>query len=135
MVTTRERTELRNELVGQGYSWEYIDGWQPKITLYRHREIKNGELVVSPVGTAVENLPGNPDYVLRKSRLGLLPYPPSDTCTCRWCSAKRVNVEVTEEPKIEEPQEAVDCQECGEPVYAVTKAGALSRLRVHMKSH
>ena len=135
MVTTNERTKLRDELVGQGYSWEYIDGWQPKITLYRHREIKNGELVVSPVGTAVENLPGNPDYVLRKSRLGLLPYPPSDTCTCRWCSANRVNVEVTEEPKIEEPQESVDCQECGEPVYAVTKAGALSRMRVHMKSH
>ena len=62
MVTTKERTEIRAELVGQGYSWEYIDGWQPKITLYRHREIKNGEEVVSPVGTKVENLPGNPFY-------------------------------------------------------------------------
>ena len=27
------------------------------------------------------------------------------------------------------------CQECGEPVYALTKAGAVSRLRVHMKTH
>jgi hypothetical protein len=29
----------------------------------------------------------------------------------------------------------VMCQECGEEVSAVTKAGALSRLRVHTKSH
>ena len=46
-MTTKERTELRTELVGQGYSWEYIDEWQPKTTLYRHRELKNpqGEVV------------------------------------------------------------------------------------------
>jgi len=136
MVTTKERTEIREELVSQGYSWEYIDGWQPKITLYRHREIKNGELVVSPVGTAVENLPGNPDYVLRKSRLGLLPYPPSDTCECRWCEARSVNVEpVADEDKGEVEQKIVLCQDCGEGVYALTKAGAMSRLRVHMKTH
>ena len=136
MVTTRERTEIRAELVSQGYSWEYIDGWQPKITLYRHKEIKNGEEVVSPVGTKIENLPGNPDYVLRKSRLGLLPYPPSGTCECRWCEARtaEVIIEVTEE-QVEEPKESITCDECSEELSASTKAGAMSRLRVHKKTH
>ena len=135
MVTTKERTEIRAELVSQGYSWEYIDGWQPKITLYRHREIKNGEEVVSPVGTKVENLPGNPDYVLRKSRLGLLPYPPSDPCECRWCEVRAVKIETeVKEDKEESVSEYISCQECDEEISASTKAGALSRLRAHVKS-
>jgi|TARA_R110000824_G_scaffold84735_2_gene211134 hypothetical protein len=135
MVTTKERTEIRAELVGQGYSWEYIDGWQPKITLYRHREIKNGEEVVSPVGTKLENLPGNPDYVLRKSKLGLLPYPPSDTCECRWCEVRAVKIETeVKEVKEESVSEYISCQECDEEISASTKAGALSRLRAHVKS-
>ena len=135
MVTTKERTEIRAELVGQGYSWEYIDGWQPKITLYRHREIKNGEEVVSPVGTKLENLPGNPDYVLRKSKLGLLPYPPSDTCECRWCEVRAVKIETEgKEVKEESVSEYISCQECDEEISASTKAGALSRLRAHVKS-
>jgi hypothetical protein len=85
-ITTKERTELRTELVGQGYSWNYIDEWQPKVTLYRHMALTNpsGE-TVSPVGVALENLPGNPDYVSRKARLGLFPWPPGNACTCRWC--------------------------------------------------
>jgi len=92
-ITTKERTELREELVGQGYSWKYIDEWQPKVTLIRHRAIKNpnGE-IVSPAGTKLENLPGNPDYVNRKARLGLFPWPPSNTCTCRWCAEKSAEV-------------------------------------------
>ena len=85
-ITTKERTVLREELVGQGYSWKYIDEWQPKVTLYRHRALTNpsGE-TVSPVGTALANLPGNPDYVSRKARAGLLPWPPGNACTCHWC--------------------------------------------------
>ena len=136
MVNLSDRQRMRSELVAVGYSWEYIDEWQPKTTLYRHTpglDINGNE--VFPVGSAIKGVPGSPAYVLRKSRIGMFPFLPGDTCECRWCSANRVNVEVTEEPKIEEPQESVDCQECGEPVYAVTKAGALSRLRVHMKSH
>ena len=98
-ITTTERTKLREELVGQGYSWKYIDEWQPKVTLFRHRVIKNpnGE-IVSPAGTKLENLPGNPDYVNRKGRIGLYPWPPSNTCTCRWC------VRVVREPeKVDSP--------------------------------
>ena len=136
MVTTKERTELRAELVNQGYTWEYVDGWPPKITLYRHTPIMSeGGEVISPIGTKVENLPGNPDYVLRKSRLGLLPYLPSDTCECRWCATGRVNMDIPTKPEDAEPKESVMCQGCGEEVFALTKAGALSRLRVHAKTH
>jgi hypothetical protein len=137
MVTTSERTRLREELVGQGYSWEYVDGWPPKINLYRHAPImsESGN-IITPVGTKVVNLPGNPDYVMRKSRLGMLPYPPSETCVCRWCAARNVHAEpVTETGKEYTAEESVACQECGEEVTALTKAGALSRLRVHMKTH
>ena len=88
-MTTRERTQLRDELTGQGYHWDYIDEWQPKVSLYRHRAMvsPSGE-VVSEVGTRLENLPGSPDYVSRKARQGLLTWPPSDTCTCRWCAER-----------------------------------------------
>jgi hypothetical protein len=89
-LTTKERTELRQELVGQGYSWEYIDEWQPKVSLYRHRAMvsPSGE-IVSQVGTKLMNLPGSPDYVSRKARQGLYPWPPSDTCSCRWCGERK----------------------------------------------
>ena len=89
-MTTKERTELRDELVGQGYSWDYIDDWPSKLTLYAHREVKNpsGEVVI-PVGTAIDGLPGQPDYVSRKARQGLLQWPPSDSCTSRWCMGRK----------------------------------------------
>ena len=94
-IATNERTALRQELVSQGYSWKYIDEWQPKVTLYRHRELTNpsGE-TVSPVGAALENLPGNPDYVSRKARLGLFPWKPGTACSCRWCAKDRPEQEV-----------------------------------------
>ena len=89
-ITTKERTELRQDLVGQGYHWDYIDEWQPTVSLYRHRAMisPSGDLI-SDVGTKLDNLPGNPDYVSRKARLGLYPWPPGDTCTCRWCAERK----------------------------------------------
>ena len=85
-MTTKERTELRQELVGQGFSWNYIDEWQPKVTLHRHRATYNptGD-VVHEVGSKLEKLPGSPDYVNRKARIGLFPWPPGANCTCHWC--------------------------------------------------
>ena len=96
-ISTSERTALRDELVSQGYSWEYIDEWQPKITLYRHRELKNpnGE-IASEVGTKIEGLPGNPDYVTKKAKRGLLQWPPSASCECQWCQ------ESFKAPKVEQ---------------------------------
>ena len=83
-MTTKERTDLRQELVGQGYSWKYIDEWPTKTTLYWHRD--NG---VKAVGTPVSGVPGNPDYVSKKARTGLLQWPPSEACTCRRCLGRR----------------------------------------------
>ena len=137
MVNLSDRQRMRQELVAVGYSWEYIDEWQPKTTLYRHTpglDINGNE--VFPVGSAIKGVPGSPDYVLRKARLGMFPFLPGDTCECRWCVNRKVwDEEMPVEPKEAEPQEYVECQDCGEKVTALTKAGALSRLRVHMKTH
>ena len=89
-LTTKERTEVRDELVGHGYAWKYIDEWQPEVPLYRHRESRNtnGE-VVAEVGAKIENLPGSPDYVNRKAKQGLFAWAPSDGCACRWCAERK----------------------------------------------
>ena len=147
MATTAERKQLREELVSNGYSWDYIDSWQPKTVLYRHApglNVTGG--VSSPVGTALKGLPGNPDYVARKSRLGLLPFPPTDSCECRWCVDRAGGPEVVQTVKdiaegwkknqLDEVSSAiVDCQECDYKAEALTQPGALSKLRVHMKTH
>jgi len=137
MVTASDRLRMRADLVAQGYSWEYIDEWQPKTTLYRHAPGLDVEGTVAfPVGTPLKGVPGSPDYVLKKARLGMLPYPPGETCECRWCSIRNAHAEpVTEEGKAAIEEESVICQDCGEAVEALTKAGALSRLRVHMRTH
>ena len=83
-MTTKERTDLRQELGGQGYAWEYIDEWPVKTTLYWHRD--NG---AKAIGTAVSGVPGSPDYVSRKARIGLLQWPPSEACICKWCVDRR----------------------------------------------
>lgn len=84
-----ERNQQKIELATLGYSLKYIDDWPPKTTLYRHRPGYNieGDLVWD-IGTSIHNVPGNPDYVLSKSRIGLFPWPPSDTCKCQWCSVQ-----------------------------------------------
>lgn len=138
-LTTKDRTELRDELVGQGYSWEYIDDWQPKITLYRHaiKMSPSGE-VISPAGTAVKGLPGNPDYVARKAKLGMLPYLPSDTCKCRWCAESRIEVKkdvVSSADENNEPLATAECPDCSFKATAHTGTGAASRLRAHSKIH
>ena len=137
MVTTTDRQRIRAELVALGYAWEYIDEWQPKATLYRHApglDIEGN--VAFPVGTPLKGVPGNPDYVLKKARLGMFQYLPGETCECRWCSVRNAHAEpIAEEGKVDIEVESVVCQECGDPVTTLTKAGALSRLRVHMKTH
>ena len=141
MVTTRDRQDLRQELVSRGYSWEYVDEWQPKVTLYRHAALLNasGE-EIKPAGTAVKGLPGNPDYALKKSRLGMLPFPPSDTCSCRWCGnneTEDVKVE-TSEPEFKPSTRTLAsalCPDCSFKVTAATQSGAASKMRAHVKTH
>ena len=92
------RNNQKAELKSAGFSYRYIDEWQPKTTLYRHKPSYNidGEMTAD-VGTAVKGVPGSPDYVLRKSKIGLFPWPPSVGCACRWCVASAPVPE--EEPK------------------------------------
>ena len=137
MVMTNDRQRMRTELVSQGYSWEYIDEWQPKTTLYRHAPGLNiNGKEVFPVGTPIKGVPGNPNYALKKAKLGMFPYLPGEKCACMWCSARYPHAEPDAEPVDPAVEKAfVMCQQCGEKVNALTRAGALSRLRVHMKVH
>jgi hypothetical protein len=137
VVTTVERQKIRSELVANGVSWGYVDEWQPKTTLYRHAPGLNVDgAEVFPVGTSMRQVPGDPKHILKKSWLGMLPYPPGEACVCKWCSARNTHAEpVTETGEEFTGGESVACQECDEDVVALTKAGALSRLRVHMKTH
>ena len=88
--STKERTEIRTELDTIGYKWDYVDSWPAKTTLYRHRAQKNpqGE-IVSEVGSVVSGVPGAPSYIRNKARQGLLAWPPSESCECRWCLESR----------------------------------------------
>ena len=80
---------MKNELIGLGYSMGYVNEWQPKTTLYRHKPAYNNEgELTDDVGTSVTNVPGEPSYVLRKSKIGLFVFPPSESCVCKWCSAR-----------------------------------------------
>ena len=134
-----ERNVLKNELANIGYSLKYIDEWQPKTTLYRHKPALNVEgEIAHDVGTKVENCPGSPDYVYRKSKMGLFVWPPSTSCECQWCSIsnKRADkVTGSEETSDEDISESVTCPDCGEVLSALTKPGALSKMRVHLKTH
>ena len=86
------RNELRDELVGAGYSVKYLDDWQPKTVLYRHKPQYNVEgKLVFDVGSTLEGVPGAPEYVLRKARLGFYNVPPSENHGCRWCKERAVS--------------------------------------------
>ena len=104
MAGITERNQQKQELMQTGFSMQYIDEWQPKTTLFRHKESynTNGE-VDSEVGTTVKNVPGNPDYVLKKAKIGLYPWPPSEACTCKWCASNRVEVPESKDETIAVP--------------------------------
>ena len=80
---------MKKELVEIGYSLKYMDEWQPKTTLYRHKPgLDTQGNIAFDVGTFIENVPGSPDYTLKKAKIGLLQWKPSDTCECRWCKER-----------------------------------------------
>ena len=86
-IGMQEYNKVKNELMGLGYSMRYVDEWQPKTRLYRHKAAYNvdGDLT-DEVGTYTDNVPGDPRYLLRKARIGMFGFPPSETCTCKWCN-------------------------------------------------
>ena len=90
-IGMQEYNKIKNELMGLGYSMRYVDEWQPKTRLYRHKAAYNadGDLT-DEVGTYTDNVPGDPRYLLRKARIGMFGFPPSETCTCQWCNENKV---------------------------------------------
>ena len=100
MAGITERNQQKNELANAGFTLRYIDEWQPKTTLYRHKPSYNieGE-ITEDVGTTVRGVPGSPDYVLRKAKIGLFPWPPSESCACRWCTIPEAPEESVATPK------------------------------------
>ena len=158
MVTgITERNQMKTELANLGYSLKYIDDWQPKTTLYRHRPAYNDEgEVTDAIGTAVRNVPGNPDYVLRKARIGLFPWIPDEKCECQWCVERRPgptdqfvrqaaeNVSAmadsgsgnnTAQAVLAKPLIGIYCPVCNVEITAASRAGAQSHLRAHAKTH
>ena len=135
MAGITERNQQKMELVNSGFSLRYIDEWQPKTTLYRHKPSLNleGEVVMD-IGTPLMGVPGNPDYVLRKARIGMFPWKPGVSCDCKWC--KDSYVEPEPEPEVNSEMVTKTCEECGFIAEAANLAGASSKLTFHKrKSH
>ena len=135
MAGITERNQQKVELANNGFSMRYIDEWQPKTTLYRHKPSLNVEgEVVMDTGTPVTGVPGNPDYVLRKAKIGLFPWKPGVSCDCKWC--KDSYVEPVPEPEVNSEMVTKTCEECGFIAEAANLAGASSKLTFHKrKSH
>ena len=135
MAGITERNQQKMELVNSGFSMRYIDEWQAKTILYRHKASLNvqGE-VVRVIGTTLTGVPGNPDYVLRKAKIGLFPWKPGVSCDCKWC--KDSYVEPAPEPEVNSEMVTKTCEECGFIAEAANLAGASSKLTFHKrKSH
>ncbi len=59
MVGITERNQQKLELTNAGFSLKYIDEWQPKTTLYRHKASYTSEGEISQdVGSMVKGVPG-----------------------------------------------------------------------------
>ena len=122
MAGITERNKQKLELVNNGFSLGYMDEWQPKVTLYRHKaNYSVGGRIDQEVGTTVQGVPGNPDYVLRKAKIGLFPWPPSDDCECQWC---------TERTAEKLPN---SCDHCDFVPKGETPAAVASSLRMHIQ--
>ena len=130
MVGITERNQQKMELVNSGFSMRYIDEWQAKTVLYRHKASLNvqGE-VVRDIGTTLTGVPGNPDYVLRKAKIGLFPWKPGDQCDCQWCKESTAKNETVAEDPVKE--RVIACDQCDFVPESEDKATASSQLRFH----
>jgi len=131
MVGITERNQQKLELTNAGFSLKYIDEWQPKTTLYRHKASYTAEGEISQdVGSTLKGVPGSPDYVLRKARIGLFPWKPGDQCDCQWCKESTAKNETVAEDPVKDPG-TWSCDQCDFVPEAEDKANASSQLRFH----
>tara|TARA_Y100000310_G_scaffold233434_1_gene236295 strand:- start:1423 stop:1842 length:420 start_codon:yes stop_codon:yes gene_type:complete len=132
MASITERNKQKIELANNGFTMNYIDEWQPKTTLYRHKASYNTEGdIVGDIGSTVKQVPGNPDYVLKKSKIGLFPWKPSSECDCQWCGESFAKVEVPVETLLEGDTATETCNICGFKMEAKNKLGLSSKVRSH----
>ena len=130
MVGISERNKQRQELVSVGFSMDWIDQGRTKVTLYRHKASYNAEGNISEdVGSTVKGVPGSPDYVLLKAKIGLFPWVPSESCECQWCNT------VEEPEKADVPESLFKCPHCKEVITASNAQGAAMKLRTHIKDN
>jgi len=119
MVGITERNRQKLELTNAGFTLRYIDEWQPKTTLYRHKASYNAEGKISQdIGSEVKGVPGSPDYVLRKAKIGLFPWKPGEQCECQWCKEASAKLEET-------------CKSCDTVLSGKNAAGLASSKRHH----
>ena len=130
MVGITDRNKQKTDLASIGYSLGWIDEPRSKITMYRHKPSYSVSGKISEdVGTMVSGIPGSPDYVLRKSKIGLFEWPPSDTCECKWCQEKAA-------PKVAEvtsDKYRCDSGDCDYIATSESHSGKLSSLRMHKR--
>ena len=97
-MDTKKRQELRQELVGAGYAWDMIDNWQAKTTLYWHINKLNASGDIGfKKGTAIPNVPGNPEYLKKMAYNGAYAYPVTDDCECRHCLNAKSQIKINKE--------------------------------------
>ena len=128
MANITERNKQKVDLANAGFAMKYIDDWQAKTVLFRHKASVNMEGKISgAVGTTVTGVPGNPDYVLRKSKIGLFPWKPEESCTCQWCRET--------DWKAQEPTTIKGfCNSCGFEAEAKNSSGIGAKLAFHKKA-
>ena len=130
MVGITERNRQKLELTNAGFTLRYIDEWQPKTTLYRHKASYTvGGEISQDIGSKVTGVPGSPDYVLRKAKIGLFPWKPGDECECQWCVESPVKNETVEEAPVKD--RVIACDQCDFVPESEDKANASSQLRFH----
>ena len=132
MAGITERNQQKVELANSGFSMRYIDDWQPKTTLYRHKPSLNvqGEVVMD-TGTPVIGVPGNPDYLLKKAKIGLFPWKPGSECDCQWCGESFAKAEVVVDKPTKSIAVTETCKACGFKMEAKNKLGLSSKIRSH----
>ena len=85
-MNTVERQQLKRELGKLGIRGEYLEGWQPREDLWRHKPgLNNFGKEVKPVGSVVANQPSDWDHKLRLAVRGTLPWRPTRDCQCKAC--------------------------------------------------
>ena len=124
-----ERNKQNIELLGVGYTYaDILKEWPPKTRLYRHKPSYNASgRVMDEVGTYMDNVPGSPDYVLKKSKIGLFTWKPGAECSCKWCAEGFKSIEIGS-VKVSE-----SCDLCDFSASAVNKLGLGSKMRSHKR--